>query len=195
MRIDAQTLRLPLILFLALLTPAYRSAKDDHDALPTPDEQGVLHNLTEASAEQLLGFRPVRPTTLPPDFAVHELWAQSSLLAGTSVTGGPVWGGPYVAVYTLWPTRASSLPGGMQLHQSQVDPIPTGPGGMPPEQPVRIGGKLVDKAIAPVGDSDIANISYRWTGATTNLHMLVLATTGGELAEDDVEALIAALPD
>lgn len=185
-----------MLLVLTLLIPACRIQENDSDdVLPTPDVQGVLHNLNETSAEQLLGFKPVRPVELPPDYAVHELWGQVSLLPGTAETGALRWGAPYVAVYTLWPTRETGVPGGMQLHQTPSDRRSSYPFDVTPEQIVMIGTKQVEKIVDPTGSPGIANISYRWTGATTNLHLLVLATTGGELAEAEVEAMIAALPD
>lgn len=196
MKVDVLQRYVLLVPFLlAFLLPACRGTNDADDALPTPDEQGVLHRLTETSAAQLLGFQPVRPVTLPPDFTVQELWGQASLLRGTATDGRLRWGAPYVAIYTLWPTGESTLPGGMQLHQSPVDPIPTRPGGVAPEQIIAIGTKQVQKTVEPVGDTGIANVIYRWTGATTNLNLLVIATTGGLLTEADVETMIAALPD
>lgn len=182
------------VLFLSVLFMACGNTTDGNEQpVATPDGQGVLYQQTETSAAKVIGFTPIRPAVMPPNYDVQELWVQASLLEGLTSEGLVRWGAPYTAIYTLQPTTDTGLPSGIQFQQSLVDPIPAAPGVSRPWRTVTIGTKQVSKSVNPVGDGTHANIVYRWDAG--NLHLLVIATTGGSLEEAEVEAMIASIPD
>src|SRR3712207_962156 len=53
------------------------------DQRANPNEHGVLHHLSDATAADVLGFQPIHPIAIPADFAIQELWGQASLLDDT----------------------------------------------------------------------------------------------------------------
>jgi hypothetical protein len=189
-----QRWRLVVMLALGLLPAACGGVADTAGGpAATPDGQGVLYQQTEASAAAVIGFTPLHPPVLPHGYAVQELWVQATLLDGLTSEGLYRWGAPYTAVYTIQPTRADGSPGGIQLQQALVDPLPMAPGISGPWTTVTVGTKQVQRSINPVGDGVHANVVYRWEAA--GLHLLAIATTGGTLDQAAVEAMIAAFPD
>jgi hypothetical protein len=183
------------MLVLALATLACQGSDQRvSDGSPTPDEQGVLHNLTEAAAADLLGFQPLRPAGLPPGLKIQELWGQASFLGQPGPELPPKWGEPYVAIYEIQPKDEAAMDGpirGIQLHVSPVDPIPTGPGGVAEWQSIELGAQTVQKSVNPIGTTGNANVVYRWDMPATGLHLLAIASMRDMRGIDDVEAMIA----
>jgi hypothetical protein len=170
------------------------SSQQSGEATLTPDEQGVLHDLTETTATDVLGFQPVRPIDLPPGLRIAELWGQASFLRQSAPELPAQWGAPYVAIYEIQPKDEAAMQGAIgaiQLHQSTVDPIPGSPGGIAEWQSITLGTQVVQKSVNPIGTTGNANAVYRWDLPAQGLHLLAIASMRDLAGVDAVEAMIA----
>jgi len=162
----------------------------------TPDEQGVLHDLTEAEATELLGFQPLRPVDLPPGMAIQELRGQATPIEQSAPGQPSTWGEPYVAIYEIQPKDEAAMDGpirGVQLHQATVDPIPSSPGGIAEWESLTLGTQQVQKSVNQIGTTGNANVIYRWAVPSMNLHLLAIASLHDMRGVDAIEAMIAAM--